>query len=136
MIHSNFVNYSFIGTGAAFNGKERGSHAGNIFVLLRDLENSGTSSHAIVDSLREKVGNIPEAEKFTIQGRATFGTPISVSLLGKDETALNQAKEELIQRLKQIEDLNNVTDVNPSGMREIQLKLKPLAYFLGFSQVP
>ncbi len=131
---SNFVNYSFIGTGAAFNGKERGSHAGNIFVLLRDLENSGTSSHAIVDSLRAKVGTIPEAEKFTIQGRATFGTPISVSLLGKDETTLNQAKEELIQRLKQIEDLTNVTDVNPSGMREIQLKLKPLAYFLGFSQ--
>ncbi|MCD4681899.1 MAG: efflux RND transporter permease subunit, partial [Bacteroidales bacterium] len=31
--------------------------------------------------------------------------------------------------------LNNIADVNPSGMREIQLKLKPLAYFLGFSQV-
>ena len=62
---------------------------------------------------------MPEAEKLTIQGRATFGTPISVSLLGKDEDVLNQAKEELIQSLKQIEDLNNIADVNPTGMREV-----------------
>jgi len=132
---NNFVNYSFVSTGSAFNGKERGSHAGNIFVLLRDLENSGTSSYEIVKRVQKKVGDMPEAEKLTIQGRATFGTPISVSLLGKDEVVLNHAKEELIQSLKQIEDLNNIADVNPSGMREIQLKLKPLAYFLGFNQV-
>ncbi len=132
---NNFVNYTFVSTGSAFNGKERGSHAGNIFVLLRDLDNTGTSSYEIVKRVQKKVGDMPEAEKLTIQGRATFGTPISVSLLGKDEVVLNHAKEELIQSLKQIEDLNNIADVNPSGMREVQLKLKPLAYFLGFSQV-
>ena len=130
-----FVNYSFLTTGSAFSGKETGSHAGNIFVLLRDLENSGTSSYDVVNRVQKKVGEMPEAEKLTIQGRATFGTPISVSLLGKDEVVLNHAKEELIQSLKQIEDLNNIADVNPSGMREVRLTLKPLAYFLGFSQV-
>ena len=31
-------------------------------------------------------------------------------------------------------DLTNIADVNPSGMREVQLELKPLAYFLGFNQ--
>jgi multidrug efflux pump subunit AcrB len=129
-----FVNYSFVSTGSAFNGKERGSHAGNIFVLLRDLEKSGTSSFEIVTRVQKKVGNMPEAEKLTIQGRATFGTPISVSLLGKDEKMLDHAKEDLIQSLKQIEDLNNIADVNPAGMREVRLKLKPMAYFLGFSQ--
>ncbi|HPE55481.1 MAG TPA: efflux RND transporter permease subunit [Bacteroidales bacterium] len=129
-----FVNYSFLSTGSAFQGTENGSHAGNIFVLLRDLEESGTSSYEIVTRVQKKVGEIPEAEKLTIQGRATFGTPISVSLLGKDEEILNHAKQDLIQSLKQIEDLNNIADVNPSGMREIRLKLKPLAYFLGFSQ--
>jgi len=131
---NNFVNYSYVSTGSAFNGKERGSHAGNVFVLLRDLDNTGTSSYEIVKRVQQKVGDMPEADKLTIQGRATFGTPISVSLLGKDEVVLNHAKEELIQSLKQIEDLNNIADVNPSGMREIQLKLKPLAYFLGFNQ--
>jgi len=145
---TNFVNYTFLSTGSAFggqargshssgtafSGQERGSHAGNIFVMLRDLENSGTSSYEIVRRVQEKVGDIPEAEKFTIQGRATFGTPISISLLGKDEAELNMAKEDLIRSLKQIEVLNNIADVNPSGMREVQLKLKPLAYFLGFTQ--
>ena len=132
---ADFVNYSFLSTGSAFNGQERGSHAGNIFVLLRDLENSGTSSYEIVNRVQRKVGNMQEAEKLTIQGRATFGTPISVSLLGKDVDVLNSAKKDLIQSLKQIEDLNNIADVNPEGMREVRLKLKPLAYFLGFSQV-
>ncbi|RLD49629.1 MAG: AcrB/AcrD/AcrF family protein, partial [Bacteroidetes bacterium] len=131
---NDFVNYTFLSTGSAFSGKERGSHAGNIFVLLRDLEGSGTTSYEVVNRVQDKVGDMPEADKLTIQGRATFGTPISVSLLGKDEEVLNHAKEELIQSLKQIEDLNNIADVNPSGMREVLLKLKPLAYFLGFNQ--
>ena len=132
---SNFVEYTFLSTGNAFSGQERGSHAGNIFVLLRDLEKTGTSSYEIVRRVQEKVGDMPEAEKLTIQGRATFGTPISVSLLGKDVAELNMAKEDLIRSLKQIEVLNNIADVNPTGMREVQLKLKPLAYFLGFTQV-
>ena len=130
-----FVSYTFLSTGSAFSGQERGSHAGNIFVMLRDLEGSGTSSFEIVDSVLAKVGELPEVDKLTIQGRATFGTPISVSLLGKNETSLNAAKEDLIQSLKQIEDINNIADVNPAGMREVRLKLKPLAYFLGFSQL-
>ena len=131
---NNFVNYTFVSTGNAFSGQERGSHAGNIFVMLRDLENSGTSSYEVVRRVQEKVGDLPEAEKLTIQGRATFGTPISVSLLGENIDELNMAKEDLIQSLKQIEVLNNIADVNPTGMREVQLKLKPLAYFLGFTQ--
>jgi len=131
---NNLVNYTFISTGSAFNGQERGSHAGNIFVLLRNLENSGTSSYEVVSLVQQKVGELNETEKYTIQGRHTFGTPISVSLLGRNEELLNAAKEELLHSLKQIEDLTNIADINPSGMREIQLKLKPLAYFLGFSQ--
>jgi multidrug efflux pump subunit AcrB len=129
-----FVSFTSLSTGSAFNGQERGSHAGNIFVMLRDLEESGTSSFEIVDSVLAKVGELPEVDKLTIQGRATFGTPISVSLLGKNEASLNAAKEDLIQSLKQIEDLNNIADMSPAGMREVRLKLKPLAYFLGFSQ--
>ena len=132
---ADFVDYTFLSTGSAFSGKERGSHAGNIFVLLRDLEGSGTSSYEIVERVQARVGELPETEKLTIQGRATFGTPISVSLLGKDEELLNRAKEDLMLSLKQIEDLNNIADINPAGMREVRLRLKPLAYFLGFSQV-
>lgn len=131
---ANLISYTFLSTGSAFSGQELGSHAGNIFVMLRDLENSQTSSFEIVERVQQKVGEVPEVEKLTIQGRSTFGSPISVSLLGKNEKELEMAKADLIQSLKQIDDINNIADVNPTGMREVQLKLKPLAYFLGFNQ--
>lgn len=129
-----FVNYSFVSTGMAFEGKETGSHAGNVFVLLRDLENSGTSSYEIVSRVQKKIGDIPEAKKLKIAGRHTFGTPVSISLLGDDLQDLEAAKNYLINGMKKITALNNITDVNPEGKREIQLKLKPKAYFLGFTQ--
>ena len=47
---------------------------------------------------------------------------------------LNAAKDFLLRGMKQIKALNNITDVNPAGKREVQLKLKPKAYFLGFTQ--
>ena len=129
-----FVNYSFISTGSAFNGMENGSHAGNVFVLLRDLENTGTSSYEIVTRVQEKVGPLPEAEKLKISGRHTFGTPVSISLLGDNLDELNAAKDYLLGGMHQIKALSNITDVNPAGKREIQLELKPKAYFLGFTQ--
>ena len=129
-----FVNYTFVSTGAAFNGQEVGSHAGNVFVLLRDLENTGTSSYEIVTRVQGKIGPLPEAEKIKIAGRHTFGTPVSISLLGKDLEELNAAKDYLLRGMKQIKALNNITDVNPAGKREVQLQLRPKAYFLGFTQ--
>lgn len=131
---SDFVNYSFVSTGSAFNGMENGSHAGNVFVLLRDLENTGTSSYEIVTRVQEKIGPLPEAEKLKISGRHTFGTPVSISLLGDDLDELNAAKDYLLSGMHQIKALSNITDVNPAGKREIQLELKPKAYFLGFTQ--
>jgi len=129
------VNYTFVSTGSAFSGQENGSHAGNVFVLLRDLEGSGTSSFEIVKRVQDKLGPLNEIDKVKIAGRHTFGTPISISLLGRDLDELNAAKEFLLEGMRRIKALTNVTDVNPAGKREVQLELKPKAYFLGFSQV-
>ena len=129
-----FVDYTFVSTGSAFSGQEIGSHAGNVFVLLRDLENSGTSSFEIVKRVQEKLGPLNEIEKLKIAGRHTFGTPVSISLLGRDLDELNAAKNYLYEGMKRIKSLSNVTDVNPAGKREVRLKLKPKAYFLGFTQ--
>ncbi len=131
----NFVDFTFVSTGNAFNGQETGSHAGNIFILLRDLENTGVSSYEIVDRVRKKAGEIPEAEKFTIAGRNTFGTPVSISLLGKDLEQLDKAKVELMAGMKNIVALNNITDNNAAGKQEVRLKLKPKAYFLGLTEM-
>ena len=128
-----YVEYSFRSTGSAFNGLERGSHAGNIFVLLRDLEDTQTSSYDIVNRIQEKIGPVPEAEKFIVAGRNTFGDPVSVTLLGKNTEELNQAKEFIKSKLRTIDALTNISDNNVLGMREIRLKLKPQAYILGFT---
>lgn len=129
--NNSYVNYTFVSTGSAFEGQEVGAHAGNIFVLLRDLENADVSSYEIVQRVRDKVGEIPEAEKLTIAGRHTFGTPVSISLLGKNLDELAEAKVLLMNEMKAIEALNNINDNNAAGKREIKLKLKPKAYFLG-----
>jgi len=128
---NSYVNFTFVSTGSAFNGQESGAHAGNIFVLLRDLEGAGVSSYEIVKKVRDKIGEFPEAEKFTIAGRHTFGTPVSVSLLGKDLDELGEAKLLLMKEMRTIEVLNNINDNNSAGKREINLELKPKAYFLG-----
>ncbi len=129
------VNFTFASTGSAFNGLERGSHAGSIFVILRDLENSGTNSFVIVNRLREKIGKLPEAEKFTIAGRNTFGTPISISLLGDNLMELNAAKNILMENMNSLVSINNVMENNGIGMQEVLLELTPKAYFLGLTQV-
>lgn len=132
---ADFVKYSFITTGASFAGQETGAHAGNVFVLLRDMEGAPVSSFDIVNRVRTKIGDVPEAEKYTVAGRNTFGYPVSVSLLGRDLGKLEAAKAELIQEMEQIAAINNVIDNNAAGKQEIQLELKPRAYFLGLNQV-
>ncbi len=131
---ADFVNFTFVNTGSAFNGQENGSHAGSIMVLLRDLEDTDVSSFEIVQRVRNKIGEIPEAEKFTVAGRNTFGTPVSVSLLGKNLEELNKAKDELMDRMNKISAINNITENNAVGKQEVLLKLKPKAYFLGLNQ--
>lgn len=127
------LNYTFISLGNAFNGKETGAHSGNIFVLLRNLEDAPLSSFEIVEMLRKKIGDVPEAEKFTVEGMATFGIPVSISLLGKDLEELQNAKDFMMREMGNIKILKDINDNNAIGKREVQLELKPKAYFLGLT---
>ena len=127
------LNYTFISMGNSFNGREVGAHAGNIFVLLRNLEDAPVSSFEIVELLRQKIGSVPEAEKFTVEGLATFGIPVSISLLGKDLEQLQEAKDFMIREMSNIRILKDINDNNAIGKREVQLELKPKAYFLGLN---
>ena len=131
---ANYIDYTFVGLGNAFDGKEAGAHAGNIFVLLRNMEGAPISSFEIVDRVREKIGPVNEAEKFVVSGRNTFGTPVSVSLLGDDLQQLELAKEFLINHMSEFAELRDIVDNNAIGKREIQLDLKPKAYFLGLNR--
>jgi len=132
---NDFVTFAFRSIGNAFNGEENGAHAGNINVLMRDMEGAPISTFEIASRVREKIGDVPEATKFTVGGRNRWGSPISISILGQNLEELELAKNKLLAQLKNIPELDNVNDQNSQGKQEIQIKLKQKAYFLGLSQV-
>lgn len=129
-----YINYTFSSVGSAFEGQEVGAHAGSVFVTLKDLETKEISSFDIVNRVKAKIGKVPEANKFSVTGRNTFGTPVSISLLSRDLNDLEQAKDLLLRSMDQIPAITNITDANAAGKREVLLTIKPKAYFLGFTQ--
>jgi multidrug efflux pump subunit AcrB len=131
---TSFVDYNYINLGMAFDGQESGAHAGNIFVQLRDLEDSPVSSFEIANLIQEKIGPMPEAQKFTVGGGNRWGKPVSISLLGKNLDELNLAKALMMQELLDFEALKDITNSNALGKREVRLDPKPKAYFLGLDR--
>lgn len=131
---SSYIDYTFINMGNSFNGQETGAHAGNIFVQLRNMEGSPISSYEIANRIQEKIGPVPEAEKFTIGGTNRWGSPVSISLLGKNLEELDLAREFMMDRLRNYESLKDVTNSNALGKREVRLDPKPRAYFLGLDR--
>ncbi|MDA3907111.1 MAG: efflux RND transporter permease subunit [Bacteroidales bacterium] len=129
-----FVKYTFVNLGSAFSGTESGAHAGSLMVTFRNMEDSPISTSQISARVRKIIGKIPDAEKLNIGGRNRWGSPVSISLMGKDLVELNHAKDFLKAELNGIDELKDITENTSVGKREVQIKLKPKAYFLGLSQ--
>lgn len=114
-------------------GGESGGHAGTLEVsFLRD-EGRILDSGELEKRIREKMPRIAEAEKFTVGGRRIFGKPVSISLVGRNLSELEAAKEDLKDSLRAFSALKDITDNNVAGKREIKIELKPDAYVLGLS---
>ena len=120
--------------GSAFRGQESGAHAGTIDVYPVDLEGLPVSGRDISDRVSKKIGQVPEASKFTVGGRNRWGAPVSVGLMSINLQELNAAKEYLMQRMKEMPQLKDVTENIALGKQEVRLKLKPKAYFLGLDE--
>ncbi|WP_421918525.1 efflux RND transporter permease subunit [Marinifilum sp.] len=130
---TNFIKYTTVSTGNSFGGQESGPHAGNLGVMLRDMEGAPVSSFEISNRVKKIIGNVPEAEKFTIGAFNRWGAPVSVSLLANDLDELNRANDFFQNELRQMASLYNISDNNPLGSREVRLRLKPKAYYLGMN---
>ena len=132
---ASFISYTFLSIGSSFSGSESGAHAGKVFITMRDMEGSPISTSQISERIREKLGKIPDVEKFSVGGSNHWGSPVSISILGNDLEELDHAKAFLLERLKNMDDLKNITENNSVGKREVRLKLKSKAYLLGLNQV-
>ncbi len=52
---NDFVTFAFRSVGSAFDGEENGAHAGNVSVLMRDMEGAPLSTFEIASRVREKL---------------------------------------------------------------------------------
>ncbi len=121
--------------GSSFSGQEIGAHAANIGVFPRDLEGLPITGFEIANLIRKKIGPVPEARKFTVGGRNRWGAPVSIGLMSKNLLELEEAKEYLMERLTELPALKDINENVALGKQEVQLKLKPKAYFLGMDEI-
>ncbi len=133
-IDEDYITFTFSGTGNTMNGSDVGSHAGGVNIFYKELQDAPFNSFDLVRMLSEKIGEVPEAEKFTIGGEQRFGKPVSVRLLGSNLDELNTAKTELKNSLKEINDLKDIQDNVAIGARELRLDLDQKAYFMGLTR--
>jgi len=123
---------------------------GNIPVVQNVIRKIGPSSRAtltinllpgetrdfdtaiITAALRKKVGRVEGVENLSFgAGRNMGGSPVSISLLGRDIVALKAAKEMLKENLRQNPKLKDITDNDPIGIKEVRIQLKESAYLVG-----
>ncbi len=110
-----------------------GSHGGQIHIFHRELDGSTVSDKELIKMVKDKIGDIPEAERFSVGGQNQFGKPVSVRLLGRNVEELEQAKKLMKDELAKLPDLKEIQDDEAIGRRELQIELTPKAYFLGLT---
>ncbi|APG61024.1 efflux RND transporter permease subunit [Christiangramia salexigens] len=109
-----------------------GNNKASLQVNLLPGEERDFGSPEITNAIRDEVGPVFGVENLTFGSGGNFGgSPVAVSLLGNNLDELEAAKEELKQTLENNSLLKDVTDNDPKGIKEINVKLKDNAYALG-----
>jgi multidrug efflux pump subunit AcrB len=103
-------------------------------VILLDGEARSMPVLQITERIREKAGPIFGSQNVTYGVASPFGRPVSISLLGNNLDELESASAELEEALKQRSDLKDVVNNNTSGLKEVNIKLKPKAKYLGLTE--
>ena len=117
-------------------GDVGGSSTASLEIYILDSEErpSIIKTTMLAKLIREKTGEIIGAEKFTLNDAANFGgSPVSISLTSETNNLveLKRAKNDLIADLKIHPLLIDVSNNDPEGIKEIQIKLKENAYLSG-----
>ncbi len=128
------IENSIVELGSAFDRAESGAHTGSVDVSPRNSEETGISSYEIIDMIREKIGPLPETEKYSIGARGRFGDPVSIGLLSRSTEELEMGRDYLMGRLAEMPQLKDIVNTNALGKQEIRLELKPKAYMLGLTE--
>jgi len=109
------------------------TNVGSLTIYLTNSRNRDFVSAEFGKLLKDKVGDIPQAERLNYVQQSRFGKSVSVSLQSSNLDDLYAAKKEFKSKLSKMEGLINVLDNDRLGMREIRLRLKDQAYKLGLT---
>ena len=110
-----------------------GTHQGSLRVTLSGSEERYYDNFKVRHELRNKIGKIKNVNKLQIGGGNFFGMPVSIALQSNDLNQLRNAKDELKSELNKINQLKDIADNDPPGLREVQIQLNDNAYNLGFN---
>ncbi|MEX1032594.1 MAG: efflux RND transporter permease subunit [Cellvibrionaceae bacterium] len=112
-----------------------GSHIGEVALSLNSyLERGKTSSNAIRDRWREKVGYIPDALEVNFTSDSfSAGDSLSFRLEGRNEENLKLAANELKAELNNFPGVYDVSDSFREGKQEAQITLLDEGRFLGLT---
>ena len=111
-----------------------GTSTGSLNINLLPGEKRNFSSPEVTNILRKKVGKIYGVESLIYWSGGNFGgSPISISLLGHNLKELTSAKIELKKALEANSQLRDISDNDPSGIKELNIKLKNNAYLMGLN---
>nr|WP_320119613.1 efflux RND transporter permease subunit [uncultured Marinifilum sp.] len=110
------------------------SNVGKLRVHLLGTQDRDFLSTEFSNLIKDKVGEIPQAQLLSYTQENRFGKAVSISLQSSNLDDLYLAKNEFKTRLSKMEGLMNVQDNDDLGMREVKLKLKESAYKLGLTQ--
>ncbi|MEH0156919.1 efflux RND transporter permease subunit [Limibacter armeniacum] len=129
---TNWINYTFSNVGSSKFGS--GGHTGNVNVFFKELDDAPFRDTDLIEKIRDKIGEIPEADKFSVGNEGRWGKPVSIKLMSKNPAELDAAAEYLKNRLGEIPALKEIIDDKNIGKRELKIELKPQAHFLGLTR--
>ena len=133
-----FVSVSGLAINPGGGGPSFGTNKGMVIMEFVQGENGlpdGFSVKEVQDKLRTRIGDIPGAEKLSLQSHfGDFGRPISVAIYGKDFDRIAGLTEKVREYLKSYPGVFDIQDNYSSGKEELQLTLTPLADSLGLAQ--
>jgi len=113
-----------------------GSSSASLSINLLEGEErpNEITSRLVTNRIQERVGLIFGVESLVFGSGGNFGgSPVSISFLGNNIRELKAVKSALKERLKNNVLLKDVTDNDPSGIKEIRIKLNETAYALGLN---
>jgi multidrug efflux pump subunit AcrB len=111
-----------------------GTSNASLTINLLPGESRDFPSFVIASALDEEVGELYGIESVEYGSGSNFGgKPISVSIMGNNIEELKGAKELLKKAYSENPQLKDISDNDPAGIKEIELKLKDNAYAMGFN---